>query len=229
MGSVVSGLFGGGSTNNSGEISGLNTNAQNQVNLSNTDQSLGASTYGQGQNIYDPAYQQYLSGMQGQLTPGQQAMVTENLGTENVGTQSLYGNLGLGGSTMEGQDLASNVLKSTAEQANIANQNEQLGLSGLQTADQYYSTANQSYANAGNALSGASSSLYNAGQLTDANLKALNSAISSLGNKSSGGLGSGLSSLIGGATGTSGTGGFLGSLFGSGTGSGVVDTGAFSL
>lgn len=219
-GSVGSSLFGGGgSTNNSSEISGLNTIAQAQTNLSNTDQSLGASTYGQGQNIYDPAYQQYISGTTGQLTPSQQALVTQNLGTENTGTMSTYGNLGLGGSTMEGQDLASNVLKSTAETSNINFQNESLGLQGLQTADQYYGTANQSYGNAGTALSGASSSLYNAGQLTDANLTALNNAISSLGNKSS-------SSLTG--TGLSGIGSAFSSLFGSGT-SGAASSGAADL
>lgn len=212
MGSVVSGLFGGGgSTSNASEINNLNTISQGQVNLSNTDTNVGNTIDAAASPIYDTALNQYQTGVAGQLTPAQQALVTQNLGTENVGTQSTYGNLGLGGSTMEGQDLASNVLRSTAEQANIDAQNESLGLSGLQTANQYYQTGNTAYGNAGQALSGASSSQYNAGQLADANLTALNNAISSLGNKSSSGLGGGLQSLVGDASSA------VGSLFGSGS------------
>lgn len=214
MGSSLFG--GGGSTNNQSEINNLNTIAQGQVNLSNTDTN-NANLYGaQGTSIYDTASGQYQSGVAGQLTPAQQALVTNNLSTENTGTAGTYAGLGLGGSTMESQDIANNTLKSTAEQSNINFQNEQLGLSGLQTADQYYGTSNQALSNAGTALSGASSSTYNAGQLTDANLTALNNAISSLGNKSSSSLtGSGLSSLFSG----------VGSLFGSGAGGSVASAG----
>lgn len=207
---------GSGSTSSAGEISGLSDIAQGQVQLANQVQNLGQGVYSQGQDIYNPAYQQYVSGISGQLTPAQQALVDQNLATSNTGTMGTYGNLGLGGSTMEGQDLGNNQLKSLAEQSNINFGNETLGLEGLKTADQYYSTADQFYNTGANALSGAATSTYDAGNLANANASSLNSAISSLGGKAS----SDLSSLFSGAGGAG-----LASLFGSSGGSAAAGSG----
>lgn len=218
-------LFGGGGSNSSAsEISGLTGNSQYQQQLASNVENQGNQVFGEAGQIYSPAYSQYVQGLTGQLSPSQQALVTENLGTMDTGTSATYGNMGLGGSTMEGQDLASNSLKSMAEQSNINFQNEAEGLSGLQTADQYYGTANSYNSTAANALSGVSNSLSSAGQLANSNNAQLNSAINSLGNKTSGGGGSGSSSggLLSG----------LGSLFsssGSGTGVGAVDSGIFDV
>ena len=238
-----SGLFGGssggssssGPTSNAAETSGLQTNANYQTGLGTALENLGSQNYAQGQSIYGPGYSQFTAGASGGITPAQQALVTQNLGTMDTGTENTYGNLGLGGSTMESQDLASNNLRSLAEQSNISFQDESLGLNALQTADQYYNTGNQAYGTAESAFGGSSSSLNDAGNLAYGNLTELNKAISSLGNKSSSGLGGGISSLLGGATGTSGTGGALGSLFGgsggtfnygAGTGTPVSDVNA---
>ena len=122
MGGIASGigsLFGGGETGNlSGVASGLEGLSGAQAALapefqgiSSTLQNLGSTLTGQAQDIYNPAYSQYLAGASGQLTPAMQSLVTQNLGQMNLGTQGAYSNLGLGGSTMEGQDLASNQLR----------------------------------------------------------------------------------------------------------------------
>lgn len=188
-----------GSTNNSLEISGLQDISEGQVNLANAEIGQGNTIYSQGQSIYSPAYSQYVSGVTGQLTPAQQALVTQNLGTQNAATASTYGNLGLGGSTMETQGMDSNQLQSEAETANLLAQSETLGLSGLSEARNYDTTAQSYYSGANTGLSGAASSAYEAGLLSDSNLSALNSAIGSLGSKS----GSSLSSLLGSAGGAS--------------------------
>ena len=198
MSGIFSGGSGGGSSSASANAGYLDTLAQGDVNLGNLEISAASP-------IYSTALGQYESGAAGQLTAPQQALVQQNLGTEQTGTMGTYGALGLGGSTMEGQDLANNVLKSTAEQANIANQNESLGLSGLSAAQQYYTGA-------GNDYTGASSALSSSGGLSQGVTNSLNSAISSLGNKSSSG--SGLGSLF------SSAGGGASSLFGSGSGTG---------
>lgn len=213
----------GGSNSSASEISGLSTNSGYQDQLSNQVNQAGQAISSEAGQIYSPAYSQYVQGLTGQLSPSQQALVSENLGTMDTGTSATYSNMGLGGSTMEGQDLASNSLKSMAEQSNINFQNEAEGLSGLSTANQYNSTADQYYNTAESALSGSSSSLNSAGQLANSNNAQLNSAINSLGNKTSGGGGSGSSSggLFSG----------LGSLFsGIGTGaSSVIDSAAFDV
>lgn len=224
----------GSSSNVSSEVNSLKDIATGQVQLSQQVETLGGAPYNdagtvfsEGQNIYSPAYNQYTAGQQGILTPAQTALVNQNLATSNTGTQGTYGGLGLGGSTMEGQDLSNNQLKSEAENANISFGNETLGLEGLQTANQYsstagnlYNTADQYYNTAESALSGAGTSVYNAGNLTNTANSQLNSAISSLGNKS----GSSLSSLFGSSAGGAGLGSLLGSSGGSAAaGSTVAD------
>lgn len=206
-------------TSSASEISGLTNIAEGQVGLGNIDITNAGNIIGKGDQVYDPAYAQYVSGITGQMTPAQQALVTENLGAMNTKTEGTYGGLGLGGSTMESQDLASNQLKTLAEESNINFGNETVGLEGLSQADQFYNTG-ANYLNAAEgAYGGASTSTYDAGNLANANLSALNSAISSLGSKSSSG--SGLSSLFGGAGGSG-----LASLFGSGSSGGSVATAA---
>lgn len=221
MGSIVNGitgLFSGGKSNpnsSAGSIAGLDQNsflqqqlAGEQNALSGVDQALGNQLVGQGTDIFGPAFGQYNAGISGQLTPAQQSLVTQNLGAMDATTRGEYGGLGLGGSTMEGQDLASNALKSMAENANLSFQNETSGLAGLQEALGYYggatsarSAAEGALGGAGSSLSGASSSLADAGQLQNQNTAQLNAAINSLGNKSAGGLGSGIQSLLGGGAG----------------------------
>lgn len=143
-----------------------------------------------GTDVLGTAYNQYLAGASGQLTPAQQAMVTQQLGQANVGTQSTYGNLGLGGSTMEGQDLNANSLASLAEQANLEAQSETLGLQGLNQgnallsgAEGGYGTAGNLLTGAGNLLGGAAGTTANAGKIAESQQQSFLSALTSLGNK----------------------------------------------
>lgn len=205
IGNAVSGLFGGGGNSvnpnySASSISGLNSVANQQSQLA-------GQLQGQGSNIYGPAFGQYNSGISGTLTPAQDALVGQNLSTMDTTTSGAYGNLGLGGSTMEGQDLAGNSMRSLAEQSNINFQNESLGLQGLQEALGYFGGAGQE-------LGGTSQSLSSAGQLQNQNQAQLNAAINSLGNKSAGGLGSGIQSLLGGGAGAAGSGAATGAIGG---------------
>lgn len=143
-----------------------------------------AQTQGQyGTDVLGTAYNQYLAGASGQLTPAQQAMVTQQLGQADVGTRSTYGNLGLGGSTMEGQDLNANSLASLAEQANLEAQSESLGLQGLGAGNALISGAEGGYGTAGSLLSGAGTTLNDAGRLAESQQQAFLSALTGLGNK----------------------------------------------
>ena len=55
-------------------------------------------------------------------------------GQQDVRTRDIYSRLGLGGSTMEAQDLGGNELQRLAESANLINQNQQTALQTEQTA-----------------------------------------------------------------------------------------------
>lgn len=196
MGSIVNGitgLFGGGTNpnNNASSISGLS-------NVASQQQQLASNLNTQGSDIYGPAFGQYNSGISGQLTPAQSALVGQNLSTMDTATAGTYGNLGIGGSTMENQDLTGNSMRSLAEQSNINFQNEQLGLSGLQEALGYFGGAGQ-------LLGGASTSIGNAGSLQTANQGQLNDALNTLSSKISG-----LAGSAGGSAATSGTTGAIG-------------------
>ena len=114
----MGGIMGGGDP--SADISGL--------------EGISGTMEGQGGQIYGPAYNQFLAGATGQLTPSQQAAVNQTLGQMNLGTAGTYANLGLGGSTMQQQDINANDLASLAQQQAFEAQSEQLGLSGLQQA-----------------------------------------------------------------------------------------------
>lgn len=160
MGGITSGLSGSGV---SSDISGL--------------QNLGGTLPGEAGQIFGPAYNQFQAGASGQLTPSQQAAVTQTLNQMNLGTAGTYGNLGLGGSTMQQQDVNANQLASLAQQQAFEAQSETLGLQGLQEALGYYG--------------GGISALGGAGQLgqqqNQQTLGALASAASALGGKGAGG------------------------------------------
>lgn len=151
-------------------------------------QGIAGTELGQGQGIYGPAYNQFLAGATGQLTPSQQAAVTQTLNQMNLGTAGRYGNLGLGGSTMEQQDLGANQLSSLAQQQAFETQSETLGLDALKAALGFET--------------GAGTALGYAGQLGTSQqaqqLNALSNAASALGGKG----------------GAAGGGGLLGGLFG---------------
>lgn len=196
MGSIFSGigsLFSGGGgsrssgTSSSGSIGGLAQNAFLQ-------EQLAGQLDTQGNQIFGPAFGQYNAGINDVLTPSQQSLVDQNLGTMDTATRGTYGDLGLGGSTMEGQDVNANALRSMAEKANLSFLNEDLGLKGLQEALGYFGGSES-------ALGGSSASLGSAGQLQNEQQRLLNQSIASLGNKSASGLGSGVQSLFGGGSG----------------------------
>lgn len=148
---------------------------------------------GQGGQIFGPSFNQFQAGAQGQITAPQQAAVDQTLQQEQLQNAGTYGNLGLGGSTMQTQDANANVQKSLAQTQQFANLDEMAGLSGLQQALGYYGGglnaltgetnattgalntqgtagtilggATNAYGTAGNILSGATGALGSAGQL----------------------------------------------------------------
>ena len=201
MGSALGGGKGGSSGSSSGSTDQIAGELQNLAGLET----------GTGMNIMGPGYQQYAAGATGQLTPAQQALVTQALGNMNLGTQANYANLGLGGSTMEQQDLNANRLSSLAQQAGLETQSEQLGLQALGEG--------LSFLNAGSGNLGGAGSIYNQDQTNKAG--ALTSLASGLG-----GAGGGTSGA--GSTSGSGFGGLISQfLGGSGSGGGFVDNGTF--
>ena len=64
------------------------------------------------------------------LTGPETALVDFLGGQQDVRTRDIYSRLGLGGSTMEAQDLGGNELARLAESANLINQNQQTALQG---------------------------------------------------------------------------------------------------
>jgi len=147
-----------------------------------------------------PGLAQFQAGAAGQLTPSQQAAVNRTLGQMNLNTAGTYSNLGLGGSTMESQDLGANQLASLAQQQAFEAQSERLGLEALQAAT--------------GALGGAGTLAQN--QQTQ-QLNALASAAGALGGKGAGG-----TSILGDVLGGGPIGDVLGTSF---TGTGVGGAG----
>jgi hypothetical protein len=136
-----------------GPVTGL---AQNTSTLSPPVASLAANTAslspalaGYGNQTLGSAESQYQMGAAGQLTPGWQALVNNQLGQANTATTSAYGNLGLGDSTMVGQDKGQNALNALAETGNLAGLEEQLGLQGLSTGTSMVGEAGNLNAQAG--------------------------------------------------------------------------------
>jgi hypothetical protein len=132
-----------------------------------------ATEFGQSVNtIYPTAADQFVEGAAGQVTPAQQAAIDQTKKQMDLQTTGTYGNLGLGNSTMESQDLGANAQKSLAQETGFSALDEQLGLSGLGTALGYENastTANtgavNAYGTAGNILGQAASALSGVGGL----------------------------------------------------------------
>lgn len=186
----------------------------NFLNLSST---LG----GNAQDIYSPAFSQYTAGAGGTITPAQQAAVDQTKQQELLQNAGTYGNLGLGGSTMQTQDANAIGQKSLAQTQAFSSLDETLGLSGLQQALAYYGGDL-------NALTGALGTQTGAGQI----LSGATGALSNAGSLAAGeqqtqlGLLGGLGSALGGSQGLFGSTGLLGSLFGGGSGSGLSSAAA---
>ena len=179
-----------------------------------------------GDQIYPTSINQFDLGATGQITPSQQAAVDQTLQQQNLQTQGTYGNLGLGGSTMDTQDLNANKAKSLAQTQAFSTLDETLGLSGLSQAEQYYGLGL-------NALTGALGTQTAAGQILGGATGALNSAgnLATTEQATQLGLLGSLGSAIGGSNGLFGSGGIfgaggLGGLFGS---SGVAGATAAAL
>lgn len=173
-------------------------------------------------NIYGPAFSQYTAGAGGTITPAQQAAVDQTLKQQNLQTAGTYGNLGLGGSTMQTQDTNANAAKSLAQTQAFSTLDETLGLSGLDAALKYYTGdlsaltgALGTQTGAGQILSGATGALSNAGNIATTEQQTQLGLLGSLG------------SAIGGSSGIFGSGGLfsstgaLGGLFGGGGGAGA--------
>lgn len=145
IGSAISGLLGGSA--NLGAISG---GLSNESALAGDITNIAGTQTGYGTNVMGTAYNQYEAGATGQLTPAMTALSNEELTQANLGTSGAYSNLGLGGSTMESQDLAANQLQNEAEQANLEAQEETLGLEGLGTGNTILNSAASNYGSAAN-------------------------------------------------------------------------------
>ena len=165
----------------------------------------------EGQQIYDPSLAQFQAGAAGQITPAQQAAVNQTLQQQQLQNASTYGNLGLGGSTMQTQDSNANLAKSLAQTQAFSTLDEGLGLSGLQQS--------LGYQNAGlGALGGALGAFGTAGQILGGATGALQQAGSLAAGEQATQLGllGGLGSALGGSQGLFGSSGLLGSIFGGG-------------
>ena len=197
-------IFGGTSVSGAeSDLSGVASSLESLVpqfqGLSQQAAALAPIIFGQGQNdIYPTALQQYQAGAAGQVTPDQQQAINETLQQMNLSTAGTYGNLGLGPSTMETQDINANKQRSLAQTAAFANQDETQGLAGLQQALGYESGGVGALGTAGQILGGATTALSGAGNVYNSvgslaqnqqaqQLQALSNLGSSLGGKSGAG------------------------------------------
>jgi hypothetical protein len=189
-----------------------------------------ASTFGtESGQIYDPSISQFTSGAEGQVTPAQQAQVNQTAAQMGLGTKATYGNLGLGGSTMETQDLDANSLASLAQTLGFANTNETSGLSGLAAALGFGNAATNATSGAlstitgaGNILGGASGSAASAGNLGTTQEQIQASELGSLGSAIGGTGGLFSSTGLFGSAGPFSSTGIIGSLFSGGGGAGTA-------
>lgn len=134
--------------------------------LSNQAAALSPGFEQQGQDIYSIAFPQFQAGAAGQITPAQQAAVNQTLQQQDLATAGTYGKLGLGGSTMETQDVNANAAKSLAQTQGFSTLDETLGLSALQQgALPFENLGLSALTGAGNILSGATGALTQAGSL----------------------------------------------------------------
>ena len=93
---------------------------------------IASSQYGTGQSLIGTGLNQYQMGAQGQLTPGMQQIVNNAQQQGDVLTNAGYARMGLGGSTMNEQDLGNVANQAAQLQANLANQEQSLGLQASQ-------------------------------------------------------------------------------------------------
>lgn len=195
-----------------GNVSGIEGDLSNVANAAEGYASQAAAQAPEFQNlasqIYPTAINQYGAGALGTITPAQQAAVNQTLQQQNLQTASTYGNLGLGGSTMQTQDINANAAKSLAQTQGFSTLDETLGLSGLDEAAKYFGLDLSSLTGAGSILGAASGALSSAGNLATTEQATQLGLLGSLG------------SAIGGSSGLFGSGGLAG-LFGGGGGAGA--------
>jgi|SRR5215472_856738 len=133
---------------------------------------ISSTQEGEGGAIYPTAFSQYEAGATGQITPAQQAAVAQTKANMDTSTKNTYGNLGLGGSTMQTQDLNANDLSGLAQTEEFSNLDETLGLSGLDQTNKFQSSgasslggATTAYGTAGNILGAGANALSGVGTL----------------------------------------------------------------
>ena len=159
------------------------SDATNLNNIANT-------VTGAGNTILPAGEGQYMAGLEGKLTPAQQALTNFTLGQNQLRTNQGYANLGLGGSTMNAQDLNADKIQSLAQQEQIDFQNEQAGLAGVGAGAGLLGQGAGIYGN----QEGMLANLYN--QQNQNFLQSLGSAGQALGNKSAGSSSSGSGGLV---------------------------------
>jgi hypothetical protein len=121
-----------------------------QAGLTSSLENLANQEIGYGSEVTPTGISEYTAGATGQLTPAQAAMSANQLTAANQGTQGAYSNLGIGSSTMVGQDEAANQLQNLAEQANLEAQSQQLGLAGMGAGLNFLQAGGQSLTGAAN-------------------------------------------------------------------------------
>jgi len=199
---------------------------------------------GQAQDIMGPAQTQYAAGAAGVLTPAQRAAVDLTKQQMDTQTRTTYGNLGIGGSTMQSQDLGANARSSLAQEQGFSTLDEELGLKGLGTGLNFtnagtstLSAGLQDLLGAGTETTGALSTLTGAGQILGGASGSASNAITAAQNQQQlqmqalGGLGSAIGGSNGifssgglfGSSGPFSSGGIFGSLFGGGIGATADD------
>ena len=141
----------------------------------------------------------------------------------NDATNSVFGSLGIGGSTMNTQGLNANRLQSLGQQEDIDFKNQQMGLNALGAGNQLLGTSLAGNMDLATLLTDAGSLYGAAGQNIlgeqQLNLGGKNLGLQALGDLFGSGGGLGGSNPSGGGSGSGGSGGWLGQLFGSsGTG-----------
>ena len=215
--SIFSGLFGGGNASGAeSDLAGISSAAEGYASqaaaLAPQFEGASSNIATEAGQIYGPAIDQYTAGASGQVTPDQQTDIDQTLQQMNLATSGTYANLGLGDSTMKTQDINANTQKSLAQKQQFASLDEQLGLSGLSTANQYNTTSLQalvdalsSYTGAGNILGVASGASSAEGNIANAQTQQQLNLLTSLGKALGGGnnySGSGYSYSYSGGAGT---------------------------
>lgn len=88
--------------------------------------------YTTAQPLLSTGQNQFQTGAAGQLLPGMQQIVDNALHNADTLTNAHYAQMGLSGSSMQGQDLGQNRDQAAQLEANLAFQNEQIGMQAIQ-------------------------------------------------------------------------------------------------